>query len=75
MIVSPLLFNSYLNDLFLLLQDKYNCSFADSTTPFVYAEKLESVLDKLEGNSELAIFWFESNHIKLNTDKCHLPVS
>ena len=30
-------------------------------TPFVCDETLESVLDKLEGNSEIAIFWFENN--------------
>ena len=42
-------------------------------TRFVY-DKLESDLDKLEGNSELMIFWFESNSMKLSTDKCHLLV-
>ena len=42
-------------------------------TRFVY-DKLESDLDKLEGNSELMIFWFESNSVKLSTDKCHLLV-
>ena len=29
-----------------------NCNFADETNPFVCDEALESVLDKLEGNSE-----------------------
>ena len=32
-------------------------------------------LDKLEGNSKLAIFWFENNYMKLNTDKCNLLVT
>ena len=30
---------------------------------------------ELEGNSELEIFWFESNYMKLNADKCNLLVS
>ena len=58
-----------------MLQGINICNFADETTPFVCDEKLESVLDKLEGNSELAIFWFENNYMKLNNDKCHLLVS
>ena len=41
---------------------------------FASDEALESVLHKLEGNSELVIFWFENNYLKLNTDKCHLLV-
>ena len=74
-ILGPLFFNIYLNDLFFFLQDINICNFADDTTPFVCNEILESVLDKLEGNSELAIFWFQNNYMKLNTDKSHLLVS
>ena len=59
-VLGPLLFNIYLNDLFFFLQDINICNFADETTPFVCDETLESVLDELEGNSEL---------VKLNTDK------
>ena len=70
-----LLFNIYLNDIFFFLQDTIICNFSDDTTPFVCDETLESVLDKLEGNSKLAIFYFENNYMKLNTDKCHLLVS
>ena len=54
------------------MQDINICN--DNTTPFVCDETLESVLDKLKGNSKLAIFWFENNYMKLNTDKCHLLV-
>lgn len=39
------------------------------TTLFVFNETLESVPDKLEGNKELAIVWFENNYVKLSTDK------
>ena len=61
---SPLLFNIYLNYLFFCLEDINICNFADDTTPFVCDETLETVLDKSEGNSELAIFWFEINYMK-----------
>ena len=29
----------------------------------------------LEHDSTLAVCWFESNYVKLNTDKCHLIIS
>ena len=74
-VLGPLYFNIYLNDLLFFLQDINICNFADDTTPFVFDETLESVLDKLERNSELAMFWFENYYMKLNTDKCHLLVS
>ena len=51
------------------------CNFADDTTPFVCDTDLETVLNKLENNSAIAITWFETNYMKLNTDKCHLLVS
>ena len=42
MIVGPLLFNIFLNDLFFL-QEINVCNFADDTTLFVCNETLESV--------------------------------
>ena len=51
------------------------CNFADDTTPFLCNVTVLSVLDNLEGNSELAIFWLENHYMKLNTDKCLLLVS
>ena len=74
-VLGPILFNIYINDLFFLLTEINVCNFADDTTPFVCDNDLETVLNKLEQNSALAISWFESNYTKLNTDKCHLLVS
>ena len=58
------------NYIFFFLQGINICNFVDDTILFVYDETLESVPDELEDNSERAIFWFENNYIKLNTDKC-----
>ena len=54
-VLGPLLI--YLNDLFFFLQDINIFNFADDMIPFVCDETLERVLDKLERNSELTIFW------------------
>ena len=51
------------------------CNFADDATPYVCILNLKTVLETLEHNSELAIAWFETNYMKLNTDKGHLLIS
>ena len=73
-LLSPLLFNIYLNDLSFLLDDIDICNFADDTTPNVCGMELKVVLDKLESCIELAIAWFKSNYMKLNEEKCELLV-
>ena len=73
-ILGPLLFNIYINDLFFILSDIEICNFADDTTPFVCDLSIETVLSKLENNSEIAISWFECNYMKMNSDKCHLLI-
>ena len=71
-VLGPILFNIYINDLFFMLNECDVCNYTDDTTPFVCDESLENVVAKLEHDSEVAISWFESNYMKLNTDKCHL---
>ena len=51
------------------------CNFADDTTLHDCDKNVEQVLIRLEHDSLIAICWFESNYMKLNTDKCHLLVS
>jgi len=38
-------------------------------------KSLNTVLKKLENSAEIAITWFKSNYMKLNTDKCYLLIS
>ena len=50
------------------------CNFTDDTTPFVCHENTAELLEKVKRNSELAIHWFEDNHMELNIDKCNLLI-
>ena len=61
--------------MFFALNETDICNFTDDTTPYVCDSNLNSVLEKLEQNSELATAWFKMNYMKLNTDKCHLLIS
>ena len=51
------------------------CNFADDTTFYVCDKDLNTLINRLEDDTSLAIEWFENNFIKLNQDKCHLLVS
>ena len=74
-VLGPLLFNIYINDLFWVNEFTNVCNYADDTTFYACDRDLETVLQKLEHDSLLAIEWFENNYMKLNSDKCHLLIS
>ena len=71
-VLGPLLFNIYINDLFWTNEFTEVCNFADDSTFYSSDMELSELIRKLEHDSILAIEWFESNYMKLNTDKCHL---
>ena len=70
-VLGPLLFNIYLNDLFFVL-DCNICNFADYTRSFICYKNLHFVLNELERNSNIVIYCFQNNYMKMNSDKCHL---
>ena len=74
-VLVPLLFNNYLNDLFCIAQSTNVCKFADDTTFYACDKDVNSLINRLEHDSYLAIEWFENHFTKLNQDKCHLLVS
>ena len=74
-VLGPILFNIFLKDLLLVLKDFDICNFADDTSPRACDINLDELLIHLENDSTLAVCWFESNYMKLNTDKCHLIIS
>ena len=71
-VLGPLLFNIYLNDLLYLAESTDVCNFADDTTFYSCDKDLNSLINRLEHDSYLAIEWFENNSMELNQDKCHV---
>ena len=63
-ILSPLLFNIHLCDLFYFLEDLNIASYADDTTNYTVNQKKESVISALETSSSLLFGWFNNNFMK-----------
>ena len=75
-VLGPMLFNIYLNDLLLFVESTEVCNFADDTTFFACEKDLNSLINRLEHDSLIAIEWFENNNcMNLSQEKCHLLVS
>ena len=74
-VLGPILFNIYLNDLFYLTEMAQVCNFGDDNTFYVCDKDLNTLINRLEHDTALAIEWFENNFMKLNQYKCHLLVS
>ena len=74
-ILGPLLFNIDMCDMFF---EKYEChiaSYADHNTPLTCDSDLYTILSKLKNCTDSLFTWFKENHMKPNSDKCHLLVT
>ena len=73
-LLAPLLFNIYINDLFMFVKDAQICNYADDTMIYACDTNIESVIITLESDALEIAEWFPNNFMKLNGDKCHLMV-
>ena len=74
-ILGPILFNIFLSDLFLIVQNVDFASYADDNTIYNSSENIDDVILSLQESSEQLFKWFSDNQMKSNSDKCHLIVS
>ena len=74
-ILGPLLFIIFVCDLFFVLSNVDCVSYADDTTPYVYGQNFDNVIDILETNMNDLFNWFSINGVIANSGKSHLLVS
>ena len=70
-ILGPLLFNIFINDLFLFVSNSYLSNDADDNTLYAFGYNLEGIKNTLCFDFDLVSKWFEENYMVLNADKCH----
>ena len=73
--LGPILFNIFLNDLFLVFKDVNFASYADDNTIYQLGRNVDDVINDLQFSAEKLLHWFSDNQMKRNTDKCHLIMS
>ena len=73
-VLGPLLFNVYINDLFLLMNRAEICNYADDTTLYICDSEINNVIDGLEQDATHLSTWYPENYMKLNADKCHFMI-
>ena len=71
-ILGPLIFNIYLADYFLCIEDSDVANYADDNTPYAIAENSKAVIKCLENKSNKLFEWLRVNFLKANPDKSHL---
>ena len=74
-VLDPLLFNIFLCDLFLIMNDVDFASYADGNTSFFVGDNLSDVIMKLQNASKAFIKWFNDSQMKVNSNKCHFICS
>ena len=74
-ILEPLLFNIFISDLFLILNNTEIASYAYDNTPYCSYKKSGDVITCLEKRTDDLFTWFNNNGMKVNADKCHLLLS
>ena len=70
-VLRPLLFNIFLNDLFLFLENSDLSNYADDNTLYSCGNNLVEVKQTLRGDFQIVTKWFYENYMVLNSSKCH----
>ena len=73
-ILGPLLFNIFLNDIFLFISKCQLCNYADDNTLYKSGKNMQKIKNDLEMDFMILHKWFHENHMVLNPDKCHYIV-
>ena len=68
-VLGPLLFNIFINDLFMFIEKCLLYNYADDNSMSKASQNLHEVLDCLQHDSDIAIEWFSENGMQANPGK------
>ena len=67
--MGPLLFNIFINDIFLVVEKSDICNFADENTLNSHDSNLPLILSNLKHDTNNLLYWFKINSLKANPGK------
>lgn len=75
-ILGPLLFNIYINDIFLFMTDSEvsMCNYADDNTLYTADQDPSTMMKRAQDSMIIISKWYRDNGLQLNADKCQLIV-
>ena len=68
-ILGPLLFNIFLNNIFLFTENTKITNYADDNTPYATEDTIDILIETLQHDTNILLKWFQQNEMKSNTDK------
>ena len=71
-VLGPMLFNIFINDLFLIDLESEICNFAHDNTIYARSETLIEVINSLENDLSSVLQWFTENGMVANPEKFQL---
>ena len=70
-ILGPILFNIFLNDLFLFISNSSLNNYADDNTLYTFGDQVKKIKDNLRNSFDTVHQWFYENYMVLDAGKCH----
>ena len=70
-ILGLLLFNIFVNDIFLFAKKSTLCNYADDNTQFSCEKTIDQVINNVQTDFHKIKVWFYDNFLVLNPKKCH----
>ena len=64
--MGPLLFNFFVNDIFIVVEKSYICNFTDENALYSHGNKLPLVLNNLKRDLRNLLYLFKINLLKAN---------
>ena len=73
-ILGPLLFNTFINDIFMIIEQSDICNFADDNTLHSCGKRLTEIKENLVSDTKNILNWFRLNSLKANLGKFHFII-